>query len=147
MLEKLMTLIVTLIASLDANTAAHGGGESTTAAGSAAPTAAQKAAAKKKAAAAAKAKAKGKGKGKVTLAAAKAKAGEVAKASGDFKGCLDQIRSLVAEVAVKHYADGSKTIEDFNETALTLFVEALDSFDYQAPGAEPEEEEADKFEL
>lgn len=136
MLEKLLAALTALVVAINANTKALGGKAS------AAPkkeTTAQKKAREKKEAAAAKASEP------VTLESAKKAAAAKAKEQktvDEQKASMNQIRGIVAEIAEECYNDASKSLADFDETGLTLFMEQLAGFKYA-----PAEEAVDEMEI
>ena len=144
MLEKILTILTTLVAAINANTKALGGKGATTAAEKPkTETAAQKKArVKKEKAAAVKA-----AKDTVTLDGAKKAAAAKAKEQGTKEeqvACMNQIRGIVSEIAEECYSDATKSLQDFDETGLVLFMEQLAEFEYKA---ETEDDPVDEMEI
>lgn len=134
MLEK---LIQELIDALNKNTAAHNG---TVAAGASTKKETKPKADAKKGGKGKTAAGKGKGK-KLTAADLKKKAKEIAMATDDPAACGNQIRALVEATADTCFNDANLKLDDFDDTALTLFKEALDGFEYAVEDDDPAEDD------
>lgn len=79
--------------------------------------------------------AKAAAKADITVASVKAMAKKIALSTDNPKECMEQIREVVGVTSEACYESANTGIDQFDETGLVLLDEALNAFEYAAPGS------------